>query len=176
MQPPDFSSQHPVDQLIVRLIREKIEASPGDLQRIVDHMATAPFNRHPVRVRARDRGLSYGGVVIGRIADPLDLHLAKRVVQEEQWTPGTTAHEYLDHIKSAIRHPQAQILVYERSGDLVAATIMPTADIVPADRQGVNVEHNLLVVYSARHGSVLSGYMFSALEKLNLPERIRWLR
>jgi hypothetical protein len=67
-------------------------------------------------------------------------------------------------------------MVYERAGDLVAATISTTDDIVPTSRRGVNAEPNLLVVFSARHGSVLSGYMFSTIEKLNLPERIRWLR
>lgn len=176
MQPPDSASPHPVDQLIVRFIREEIEASPEDVDRIVQRIATAPFNRRPTRVLSRERGMMYGDIVLGRMADPLVLHLVKRVVDEEQWAIGTTADEYLSDLRAAVLHPHAQIMVYERGGDLVAATMSPTDDIVPDNRRGVNWQPYLLVVYSARHGSVLSGYMFSTIEKLNLPERIKWLR
>jgi hypothetical protein len=66
--------------------------------------------------------------------------------------------------------------MYERGSDLVVATVSPAGDVVPAHRRGANWMPNLLVVYSALHGSVVTGYMFSTEDKLNLPERIRWLR
>ena len=147
MQPPDSVSPHPVDRLIVRLIREEIEASPEDVQQIVDRMASAPFNQRPVRVPAPDRGLVYGDIVIGRMADPLELHLAKRVVEEEQWTHGTTAHEYLNDLRVAVEYPGAHLVVYERSGDMIAATISPTIEIVAPARRGKEWLHNLFVVY-----------------------------
>jgi hypothetical protein len=176
VQPLDPASPHPVDQLIVRLIRGEIEASPEDVDRIVQRMATAPFNQHPTRVPLRDRGTVYGSIVLRRLADPLEVHLVKRVVVEEQWAFGTTMDEYLADLRSAILHDRASLLVYERTNDLVAATMTPTDDVVPASRRGVNSEPNMLVVYSARHGSVLSAYMFSTVERLDLPEAIRWLR
>ena len=161
----------------MRLIRqEQVEASLEDIDRIVQRIATAPFNQRPTRVILRERGMVYGDIVLRRMANPLELHLVKRVVDEEQWAVGTTADEYLNELRAAVLHPHAHIMVYERAGDLVAATISPTDEVVPASHQGVNAEPNLLVVASARHGSVLSGYMFSVIEKLNLPERIRWLR
>ena len=110
------------------------------------------------------------------MAPPLHLHLAKRVVEEGQWAFGTTAEEYLHDLQRAVLHPAAQILVYARANGLVAATISPTDDVVPIDRRGVNALPSLLVIYSARHGNVRTGYMFSAITKLNLPEGIRWLR
>jgi hypothetical protein len=139
VQPLDFASPHPVDQLIMRLIRDEIEASPEDVDRIVQRMAAAPFNRRPTRVLSRDRGMAYGDIVLGRLADPLELHLVKRVVYEEQWAFGTTADEYLNGLRAAVLHPEARLMVYERAGDLVASTISPTADIVPASRRGVNL-------------------------------------
>ena len=94
MEPPDAASQHPVDQLIVRLIREEIEASPDDVQRIVDRMATAPFNPSAVRVPARDRGVAYAEFVLGTLAPSYQVHLVKRVRRERQWAEGTTLPEY----------------------------------------------------------------------------------
>ena len=176
MQPSDAASQHPVDQLIARLIRAEVDPSPEDVQRIVDRIATAPFNQHPVRVRVRDRRLSYGGVAIGRIADPLALHLAKRVVQEEQWADGTTADEYLTDLRASARYPRAQLLVYERSADFFAATISPTEDVVPRHRLGRQPLPNVLVVYSARDSVVRTAYMYSVFSELDMPEEIRWLR
>lgn len=160
----------------MRLIHEEIEASPDDVDRIVRRIATAPFNQHPERVHARLRGVTYGSIVLGRMAPPLNLHLAKRVIEEEQWAVGTTADEYLNDLRRSVLHPAASVLVYARANGLVAATISPTDDVVPADRRGVNALPSLLVIYSARHGNVRTGYMFSALTKLNLPEGIRWLR
>jgi hypothetical protein len=176
VQPPDFTSQHPVDQLIVRLIFDEVEASPNDVQRIIDRIATAPFSRRSVRVPSRERGMIYGGIVLGRVSESLSYHLVKRVRLECQWTDGTTADEYLHDVQDAVRHPTAQVLVYERSGDFFAATISPTIEVVPVERLGRDWQPNLLVAYSAQHAMVTTSYMFSSLEAVNFPERIRWFR
>jgi hypothetical protein len=158
------------------LIRDEADASSEDLDRIVQCIATAPFNPHPIRVRTRDRGLTYGRIVLGRSADSLDFHLAKRVQQEEQWIDGTTADEYRADLTAAVLHSGARLLVNERAGDVFSATISPTEEIVPVERRGENWLMNLLVVYSATHANLRTGYMFSSLATLNLPEAIRWLR
>jgi hypothetical protein len=176
MQPLDPASSHPVDELIVRLIRRGIDATPDDVQQIVERMASAPFNPRPIRVPGLDRGLSYGGSVIGRVADPLALHLAKRVVQDAQWTDGTTAEEYLADLRAAIQHPRARILVYERTADYVSATISPTLEVVPGHRRGARSLPYLLVVYSARFSNIRTGYMYSEFNRLNMPEVVRWLK
>jgi hypothetical protein len=176
VQPSDPASPHPVDELIARLIREQAEASPEDLDRIVQRIATAPFSRRSVRVPRLDRGLRHGHVVLGRTADSLDYHLAKRVGGELQWSGSTTADDYLRDLRAAVRHSQARILVYERSGDVCAATVTPTVEAVPRDRLGERWLPHLLVVYSARHGIVRTAYMFSDFNELDMPEAIRWLR
>ena len=176
MQPLDSASPHPVDQLIVRLIREEIEASPEDVDAIVQRMATASFSRRAIRVPSSERGLDYGHIVLRRSSDSLAYHLVKRVRVEGQWADGTTADEYLDDIQAAVKHQAARILVYERSGDFFAAAISPTTEVVPVGRLGRDWLPNLIVAYSARHAMVTTSYMFSRLAAVNLPEKIRWLR
>jgi hypothetical protein len=175
VQPRTSLPSDSVDALIVRLIHREVDASSEDVARIVDRIATAPFNRHPMRVSVRDRGLAYGGLAIGRTADPLLFHLVKRVCVEEQWSHGTTADEYLGDLRGAARHAHARVVVFERFGYRLAATMSPTADVVPVQRRGPNWLPSLLVVYSAGHGNLRTGYMFSDTSELDLPEAIRWL-
>lgn len=70
----------------------------------------------------------------------------------------------------------ARILVYERASDFCAATISPTQEIVPVHRRGRGWNPHLLVVYSARHSVLRTGYMYSEFGELDMPEAIRWLR
>jgi hypothetical protein len=172
----DSFSDHPVDRLIVRIARGEVTAASADVDAIVQRVASAPFNRRPVRVPRLDRGLVYGNIVIGRIANSLELHLAKRVRGEHQWAEGTTTDEYLRDLRTAIQQETAQILVYERSGDIHAAAIATTSEIVPVERRGNTWLPHLLTVYSTRHGILVTGYMFSDIQELNLPEIVRWLR
>ncbi len=172
----DSFSDHPVDQLIARIARGETEATPEDVDAIVQRMATAPFNRRPVRVRIADRGLTYQGTTLGALADSAAFHLAKRVQHEGQWAEGTTIAEYLADLQTAVRLPQARILVFQRAGPVIAATISSSINAVPIERLGPDWLPNLFVVYSARHGTLRTGYMFSSMSELNLPEAIRWLR
>jgi hypothetical protein len=168
---------HPVDQLIARLIRDdEVDASPEEIERIVERIASAPFNRHRVRVPRSDRGMAYGDFVIGRVVDPLEYHLVKRVVEDGQWIDGTTADDYLADLRAAAQHPHARVLVYERAGDLCAATISATRDVVIPERLGPRPESHVLVVYSARHSVVRTAYMYSEFSELDMPEGVWWLR
>jgi hypothetical protein len=177
VQPPESAPPHPVDALIMRLVRNhEAVATPADVAAIVERIATAPFNRHRVRVFGADRSLTYGGAMIGRVADPLRLHLAKRVEQERQWAYGTAADEYLADLRISARYPGARLLAYERSADFFAVTTSPTREAVPVHRLGRAWEPHLLVVYSARYGVLRTGYMNSEIGRLDMPEMIRWLR
>ena len=177
MQPPDTVPADPVDALIARLIRDdRAVATPADVAAIVARIASAPFSRRVVRVPRLDRGLTYRHISLGTTADSLDYHLAKRVRAERQWEDGTLENDYLSDLRAAVRHRQARLLIYERTGDLCAATISPAIAVVPVHRLGQEWQPYLLVVYSALHGTVRTGYMFSSLVTLDLPESARWLR
>lgn len=78
-------SQHPADRLIRELIQTGRAATEDEIERIVERMATAPFDTRIVRVRVAARGVSYRGQTLGARADSLTFHLVKRVALDRQW-------------------------------------------------------------------------------------------
>ncbi len=172
----DPISQHPVDRLIRALIGAGRAATPDDAGRIVARMATVPFDPRVVRVKAEHRGLSYQGQRPDARADALTYHLAQRVVLDEQWVRGTTAQQYVADLRQAVCSATARLIVFERRGGFIAATITETDRVISAERQGPSVLSNLLVVYSADRGTILTGYQFSTLTQTGIPRGARWLK
>jgi hypothetical protein len=112
VQPTEPAPPHPIDALIMRLVRDhEVLATPDDVAAIVERIATAPFSRRLLRVPARDRGLTYGDITLERLTDSLDYHLVKRVRDEFQWAEGTSAATYLADLRTAARRPGARALV-----------------------------------------------------------------
>jgi hypothetical protein len=175
---PDGSglSQHPVDRLVRELIASGRAAARDEIAAIVERVASAPFDYHEVRVRVDERGASYRGIVLGARERSLNYHLVKRVAIERQWANGTTTDSYQADLRRAARHPLARLLVYQRRGGAIAATISSTDRVAPAGYWGPSWLPNLLVIYSADHGMMLSGYQFSELEAVGIPEEALWLR
>ncbi len=170
------SSPHSVDQLIRELIQTGRTATEEEIAQIIERMQAAPFNTAIVRVQVRERSATYQGQTLGAQEDALTFHLIKRVVIERQWTPGTTAEQYVEDLRRAISHPLARLAVYERRREHCAATITPTAGVLPLERHGSQAESQLLVVYSADRGIILTGYQFSELERTSIPGTARWLK
>ncbi|HET7037316.1 MAG TPA: hypothetical protein VFI42_16645 [Thermomicrobiaceae bacterium] len=167
-------SRHPTDLLIRELIATKRAATEAEIDAIIERMATAPFNQQVVRVPTRIRGVSYQGQTLGTQADSLFLHLVRRVVEDQQWALGTTEQEYLADLRAAIRDPAARLLVYERQGGPIAVILAPSN--VPPSRRGPTALPLFVVVYSADHGSLISGYLASSQVAVNVPGDARWLR
>ena len=58
----------------MRLVRDpETVVTSADVAAIVERIATAPFNQRPMRVRTRERGLTYGDITLGSLAAPLDI-------------------------------------------------------------------------------------------------------
>ena len=169
-------SSHPVDQLIRELIRTGRQATPEEIEQIVERMATAPFESRVRRVRPRERGTSYLGQVLGAYAKSLPYHLIKRVVMDKQWAEGTTEEQYMSDLQRAVHSPDARLVVYRRQGGAIAATLCPTDTSLPPIRRGADVLPLLLVVYSADRGIIISGYQISALDQADIPREALWLR
>jgi len=169
-------STHPTDALIRALIASPRPATPDETAQIIARMATAPFNSQVRRIPAQQRGLMYEGQPLGAQTDALTQHLFQRVLIDEQWAPGTTATRYLADIRSAVVMPSARLLVFFRQGVHIAATITATNRIFPPMRAGANALANTIVVYSADRGILLTGYQFTDLSDLNLPEDVQWLK
>ncbi len=169
-------SQHPTDRLIRELLRTGRQATDEEITRIVECIATAPFDPQTVRVRPAHRGAGYQDRTLGVAAPSLTYHLVKRVVLGQQWAAGTTADQYVEDLRRAALNPSARLAIYQRRGGHIAAVVAPTDRVLPAERRGARPEPNLLVVYSADRGIILSGYQFSTLDKTGVPREARWLR
>src|SRR5215211_2778926 len=114
---PVVPSQHPADRLIRDLIATRRRATPEEVAAIIARMASAPFDGRTVRVVPALRG-----VLPGATANALTSHLAKRVFDERQWASGTTADDYLNDLRRAVRSPAGRLLVYNRRGGNLAAS------------------------------------------------------
>ena len=169
-------SRHPTDRLIRDLIETGRRVTPEEIERIIERMATAPFEPRVRRVRPRERGASYLGQTLGAQARSLAYHLIKRVVLEKQWAEGTTEEQYLSDLRRAVRSPDARLAVYRRQTGAIAATLCPTSTALPPVRRGADAVGLLLVVYSADRGIMISGYQISALDQANIPQEALWLR
>lgn len=176
MSGPRALSQHPADRLIRELIAAGRDASEAEVARIIERMATARFSEEIRSVKPEERGISYQGVTLGRRVDSLTYHLIKRVVIERQWADGTTARQYVTELHTATREPGALLAVYDRRGGSLAATITPTANVLPPTRRGARPLPFLLVIYSADRGIIVTGYQFSTFAEANIPEEVRWLK
>ena len=169
-------SRHPADRLIHELIGTRRAAADDEIEQIVERMATAPFGRSTVRVPVKERGARYGDLVLGTRADSLTYHMVKRVAIEQQWPNGTSGDQYLADLARAIRDPGARLTVCPRRGGSIAAIITPTARVMPAHRLGAEPAPQLLVIYSADRGMIVTGYQFSTLDQTGVPEEAVWLR
>jgi hypothetical protein len=167
---------HPADQLIRELIASGRAAAPDEIAQILQRMATAPFTSRIVRVPTRERGAAYQGHTLLARAPSLVYHLVKRVAIEEQWASGTTQSEYLSDLGRGIRELSSRLAVYTRRGDHVAAVVSATNLVVPAVRRGADSLPQLLVVYSANSGMIVTGYQFSTLEQTGIPWEALWLK
>ena len=169
-------SAHPVDRLIRELLATRRAATDDEIERIVERMATAPFDPRVVRVRQEHRGLRYQGRTLGARAPSSFYHLVQRVVDERQWAVGTTLSDYLGDLWRAVRTPECRLAIFERRGGSMAAGLTPTDLVVPTQRRGLRPLRDLLVVYSADRGIIVSGYQCSGLQTVGIPEDALWLR
>ena len=120
--------------------------------------------------------MNYQGRVLGAREDSLFYHLVKRVLLDEQWAEGTTVDRFLADLRAAVRSTEARLVIYADWGGPVAATITPTSVIVPATRRSRQSQPNLLVIYSADRGMLVSGYQSSTLGKTRIPQEALWLK
>jgi hypothetical protein len=168
---------HPADLLIHELIVHPRPATERELQLITDRIASAPFNRDIQNVPARVRGWKYLGVTIGRNADSLFLHLVRRVIGDEQWAVGTTVDEYVESLRRAVRDPMARLALYRQWGARhMAVVIAPTGNVLGPERVGPDAQANIIVIYNATRGILISGYQFSTMDKIHIPGDAIWLR
>ena len=168
-------SDHPVDRLIRGRIQTRRNVEQHDIERILDRIATAPFDPRVVRVPTEERGLTYGFRRLLPWDDSLFAHLVRRVVLDQAWAIGTTADEYLRDLHHAARLSSIGLVIYSRRGGSIAGILAPTRFALRAARLGPGSLPELFVVYSADRGAIVSGYQVSSRDELAIPGDAQWL-
>jgi hypothetical protein len=166
-------SQDPVDQLIRELIRTRRAATSAEVGQIIRRVASAPFNRLPVTVPVKQRGLSYLGRTLGSSEDAFFVHLVKRVLVDREWALGVTEQQYAEDLRWAVRHQSVQLAVYERRGGPMVLAMAPNG--LPPTRLGLRVKPWISVVYSADRGMIVSGYQSAGIPA-GVPSDSTWLK
>jgi len=106
----------------------------------------------------------------------LIFHWAKHVLGDQQWTSDTTPEEYWQYGQAAIRHEESQLVVLNAaSGHDVAIVIAKTANVVPERRLGPRAGDEVLVIYSATTGRILSVHMVESSFRLTAGTSTVWL-
>ena len=163
-----------VDQLIEELVQARRQATPTEIARILSRMAGASFAPNTVKVPIKDRGHSYRGQTLGSQANSLDYHLVKRVIVEEEWSPGTTAAEYVADLQRVVQQPGARLVLFPFGSHHRAMALTATNRVIPSNRLGSAPLPLLIVVYSTDRGALITGYQVSSISKVNIPTGAVW--
>ena len=162
------------NELIREFLNPKRAPTEEEIKRILDHVAKAPFRSAMTRVKKEIQGQVFLGRELRTKEPSIIAHLAKRVLSEEQLADGTTPDQYLEDLRSVIGDPELRLAVYARRGQgLYLGCSAPNRLL--ASRLGRKPEPYLWVVYSTDYGTIMSGYQGSALDRVSLPEEVRWL-
>lgn len=163
-----------MDERIKALVDGRRETTADDKLAILDGISQAPFYAGDARIPSHLRGLSFEGRPLGNREPSLRAHLARRVLDDEQWSAGTTEQQYLEDLRAALQHVYAQVVLYKRRGGYVASALSPNG--VPEARLGKRPENNVFVVYVADRDSIITGYQTAGEQYLGIPEGAIWLR
>jgi len=157
-----------VDQRIRQIVAGSRSPSIEDVVMIQQRAASATFYRSEANTPNDLVGMQLpDGHVIGERERSIYIHLAKRI-QQGQWDRSTSPEGYLNDLQAFTKRDDVQVLLYERRGGNMAAFIGPAP-------QGGD-ESNMIVIYSADRGMIVSGYRFGNFSDLNLGTNQRWLR
>jgi hypothetical protein len=168
---------HPADLLIHELIARPRPATDQETLLITDRIASAPFNEDMQNVPVPLRSLRYRGVTLGTHTTPLILHFIQHVEIEKQWAAGTTINAFTESLHRAVRDSEVQIALYRQWGmrDITAA-IVSTKRVLDSRQMGSGALPNILVVYRADRGMLISGYQFSTIDTVRIPKDAVWLK
>ena len=98
---------------------------------------------------------------------------SERRIADQQWRRGITADQYLGNLRSAVEVAD-HLLLYERHGGAMAAAVARTEAVVEESNRGSRTLPWLIVVYSVDRDRIITGYQFSGLDALAIPEAAFW--
>lgn len=151
-----------IDNLILKLISAKQQASAEELAMLITHVVQAPFATYLSNVPTNLRQLlAQKGIAVPARLPSLERHLLKRIYDEQQWPIGTTAEAYIDDLHQPVAHPNVQIWTYRYFGQPFAGFLAPSHV-----QQAHRPESHLYVVYSPEYQTLTTGYQASGSESI----------
>ena len=151
-----------VDELILNLVDSGRQASVSELATIVGHVAQAPFAVYLAKVPNQLRQLLSGqGIQLPSKLSSLEIHLLKRVNEEEQWPKGTTAAQYVAALHQAISHSDVQIWYYRYYGQPFIGFLSPTPVQMTEGARAYT-----FVAYSPTYGTIMTGYQATSADTI----------
>ncbi|MCL4553356.1 MAG: hypothetical protein M1305_07395, partial [Candidatus Marsarchaeota archaeon] len=98
----------------------------------------------------------------------------KRILVDGEWALDVTPKEYLGHLRTAARDPEAHRVVHvEKDGRLRLGFFV--ANRVPPDRLGKNSKPYLWIVYLVDYGTIGTGFQTMGIDEIHWPKVVRWL-
>lgn len=166
-----------IDIVIRDIIARRHTPTTGDVERIIERMRTSTFSlaRRDIAAPLRTLMIEHGHEVPARGND-LIYHWAKHALGDRQWTPQTTVTDQ-DDLQRAVLDPASRLLVrHAYSGHDVTMIVATTDRVIPASRLGEHPGPEVIVVYPATVGRILSEYMVAASQPLTESPSTIWLR
>lgn len=151
-----------VDTLIIELIASGRQATDDELSRIVAHVAQAPLASRLIRPPSWLRAeLTRLGITMPARMPAGEAHLLKRIHYDQQWPVGTLIDQFVADLRAAIRHPDVRVWTYEYFGEPCVGLLAPSHI-----RDAPGAQPYIFVVYSARYGTLSTGYQTSGPETI----------
>ncbi|NPV86000.1 MAG: hypothetical protein HPY45_08340 [Anaerolineae bacterium] len=171
------AGQYSVSDLIRAVGFGLRELSNDELQKIVEKVAKAGFNReHTSLVKPEMAGLVWKGkpLEVGERLPADEWHFVKHVLARQEWPEGTSLDEYLESLRTVIRSPENGIMISKYQ--CVYWQIAFIAD--SGQWRGVGGSDFILVEYRDGYGFWVTGFQPVDLQKQLQVHRseIRWLR
>lgn len=178
MQDDRRLSQHPVDVAIRDILQAQRPPSVSDAGAVVERMASATFKTGRRRLpQPLLELMSLHGYSTDQRMTELTFHWAKHVLGDGQWSPEIDEVTYLEHLRRVVEYPESRLFLQRRNHRSSAAiAIANTVDIVPPELCGSGGGTEIVVVYSADLGKILSGYMIDTSLTITSEPRTIWLR
>jgi hypothetical protein len=143
-----------VDDLILNLIENERLASGAELATILAHVAQAPFATYLAQVPNNMRHLLLGrGQRLPLKFSSLDIHLLKRIQEDQQWPIGTTPLQYVQDLHWVIAHPDVQVWTYRYFAQPFIGFMAPSHVQMVA-----RPEQYIFVAYSPQYSTLTTGY------------------
>lgn len=174
--PPPNDPGGVITRLISQAATGARELTAPELQRALDHVASAGFDPAPVARAGRLGGVVWQGRVLrGRDQLPsAEVHYLRHVVVNQEWPPGTTLVDYLASITEVIGDPRSGVVTSRFRGEWQLGVVRHSERW-----RGPQGFTWLLVEYRVRIGHWMTA--FQPQNDLNIlhdraREDLRWLR